>query len=258
VRKLVTPLESVSAQTFYVALGVETLFALLIWFKFGTALIPGPLKVLSAAGELMASSEFYQALVSSLYLTVKGMAISMVIALFISYAYFLPLFRPLGHFIVKCRYLTLTGLIFLFTLLTSNGSELKLSLLVFGIVPFFVTSLISQLDAINVQEYELCKTMRMSNWEAWTEVIIIGRMEQVVETLRQNFAIAWLMITMIEGLSMSEGGLGVLLLKANKYVNLPRVFALMLVILLMGIFFDFLLGLTRTWLFPHTRLQVRK
>lgn len=257
-RKLVTPLESVNSRTFYIALGVETFLALAIWYRFGAALIPGPFKVLTAISELLRSSEFYQALVASLYLTVKGMAISMVIALFISYAYFLPLFRPLGHFIVKCRYLTLTGLIFLFTLLTSNGSELKLSLLVFGIVPFFVTSLISQLDAINEQEYELCKTMRMNNWEAWFEVIIIGRMDEVVETLRQNFAIAWLMITMIEGLSMSEGGLGVLLIKANKYVNLPRVFALMVVILLMGIFFDYLLGLTRIWLFPHTRLQVRK
>ncbi len=257
-KKLVTPLETVPARTFYIALGVETLLALAIWFKFGTALIPSPFKVLAAIAELLRSSEFYQALVSSLFLTVKGMIISMVIALFVSYAYFMPLFRPLGHFIVKCRYLTLTGLIFLFTLLTSNGSELKLSLLVFGIVPFFVTSLISQLEAINEEEFDLCKTMRMSNWEALNEVIVIGRMEQVVETLRQNFAIAWLMITMIEGLSMSEGGLGVLLIKANKYVNLPRVFALMVIILLLGISFDFLLGMTRSWLFPHTRLQVRK
>ena len=257
-KRIVRPLELITPKTFYSLMAAEIAIAVLLWLRFSVNLIPGPIQVAKALGELLSTQEFYQGLVSSLFLTFKGMLISILISLFISYTYFIPMLKPIGMFIVKCRYLTLTGLIFLFTLLTKNGSELKLSLLVFGIVPFFVTSMISELASINVQEFEVCKTLRMNNWETWFEVIIIGRLDHVVETLRQNFAIAWLMITMIEGLSMSEGGLGVLLIKANKYVNMPRVFALLVVILTLGIFFDFLLGFARAWLFPYTRLQVMK
>jgi NitT/TauT family transport system permease protein len=147
-------------------------------------------------------------------------------------------------------------LIFLFTLLTQNGGQLKLSLLIFGIVPFFVTSLLSILESINKEEFELCQTLGMSRWRSWWETIVMGRLDQVLEVMRQNFAVAWLMITTVEGLSMSEGGLGTMLIKSNKYLDLGTVFALLVVIFLFGIAFDFLLSVTRRWLFPYTRFQM--
>jgi sulfonate transport system permease protein len=49
------------------------------------------------------------------------------------------------------------------------------------------------------------------------------------------------MITLVEGLSMSEGGIGTLLIKYNKYNDLTNVLALQLVIFAIGLFFDYLL-----------------
>jgi NitT/TauT family transport system permease protein len=160
--------------------------------------------------------------------------------------------------VVRLRYLTLTGLIFLFTLITQNGSQLKIGLLIFGIVPFFVTSLLAIIKDIDRQEVELCRTLRMGPWRTMWEVVIVGRLDQVLEVMRQNFAIAWMMITMVEGLSMSEGGLGTMLIKSNKYIDLGTVFALLIVIFLVGLFFDWLLGRLRAWLFPYTRVQTAK
>jgi sulfonate transport system permease protein len=62
-----------------------------------------------------------------------------------------------------------------------------------------------------------------------------------------------MMITMVEGLNMSEGGIGALMIKYNKYNDLPRVLALQVVILCLGLCFDFLLGVLRHWLFPYTK-----
>jgi sulfonate transport system permease protein len=148
-------------------------------------------------------------------------------------------------------------LIFVFTLLTKDGSTLKLSLLVFGIVPFFVSSFLGVIVSIDRQEYDLCKTLGYSNWQTLYEVIIVGKADQAFEILRQNFAISWLMITMVEGLNMSEGGIGALLIKYNKYNDLTHVLALQAVILLIGLFFDYLLGMIRQWLFPYTKLQTQ-
>ena len=244
---------------FYLLVFLNILLALVLWHFFAAGgLIPTPGRIAKAVYSIISSETFYNNLFSSLSLTLKGMGYSILIALGVCYLSLIPFFKPLARFIIKCRYLTLTGLIFLFTLLTSNGHQLKLSLLIFGIVPFFVTSFLSIISEINEQEFELCKTLRMNNWRAMFEVVIIGRLDQVLEVMRQNFAIAWMMITMVEGLNMSEGGLGTMLIKSNKYIDLSTVFAILVVIFGLGVCFDYLLGKLRTWFFPYTKLQVRK
>lgn len=258
-KKIFSPLTQIKGRTSIILILIEAFSALLLWEIFGqNGLIPTPLKIVSAVIRIISSDTFYDNLFSSLTLTFTGMGISILIALVVSYLALIPVFAPVAKFIIKCRYLTLTGLIFLFTLLTQDGHQLKLSLLIFGIVPFFVTSLLSIIDAIAVQEYELCKTLRMNNWQTLLEVVIIGRLDQVFEVMRQNFAIAWMMITMVEGLSMSEGGLGTMLIKSNKYIDLSTVFAILVIIFALGILFDYLLKNMRHWLFPYTKIHVRK
>jgi len=249
------PLRIVNKQTILILIIFEAVFALLIWQAAGGGgLIPSPLKVGKSMIEIFTSKEFGDDIFASLSLTFKGMFYSIIIALIVSYLALIPFFKPIATFITKCRYLTLTGLIFLFTLLTQNGHQLKLGLLIFGIVPFFVTSLTSIFSSINEQEFDLCKTLRMNSWQTLWEVVILGRLDQVFEVMRQNFAISWMMITMVEGLSMSEGGLGTMLIKSNKYIDLGKVFGILFIILTLGILFDYLLGKIRVWLFPYTNL----
>ena len=249
------PLRIVNKQTVLILIIFEAVFALLIWQAAGGGgLIPSPLKVGKSMIEIFTSKEFGDDIFASLSLTFKGMFYSIIIALIVSYLALIPFFKPIATFITKCRYLTLTGLIFLFTLLTQNGHQLKLGLLIFGIVPFFVTSLTSIFSSINEQEFDLCKTLRMNSWQTLWEVVILGRLDQVFEVMRQNFAISWMMITMVEGLSMSEGGLGTMLIKSNKYIDLGKVFGILFIILTLGILFDYLLGKIRVWLFPYTNL----
>ncbi len=256
--RLFSPFAALSNRTFTILIIIDCVIALVLWQLFASGgLIPTPEKIAASVLRIVGTGDFFDNLFASLTLTLKGMGISIVIALAICYLSVVPIFYPIAKFIIKCRYLTLTGLIFLFTLLTSNGHNLKISLLIFGIVPFFVTSFLSIIDGINTQEYELCKTLRMNNWQTLLEVVVIGRLDQVLEVMRQNFAIAWMMITMVEGLNMSEGGLGTMLIKSNKYIDLGTVFAILVIIFSLGVCFDFLLAKLRTWFFPYTKLQVR-
>ena len=254
-KKLFQPFAKISRRTLLFLVAVQAILTLLTWHFSSDGLIPKPGKVATAFVQLITSSTLLDNVLVSLLLTGKAMLYSIVITLLFCYLSVLPFFNSLAQFLVKCRYLTLTGLIFIFTLLTADGGQLKLSLLVFGIVPFFVTSFLSVIVHINKQEYELCQTLGYNRWQTLYEVIIIGKGDQVLEILRQNFAISWLMITLVEGLSMSEGGIGTLLIKYNKYNDLTNVLALQLVIFVLGLFFDFLLGTLRHWLFPYTKLK---
>ncbi|MDO6433714.1 hypothetical protein Q4E93_24125 [Flavitalea sp. BT771] len=248
------PFERIHRTTVIMLVAIQVIVLLSIWQAAPVGLIPSPLRIGEALGGLFTSSLLWDNVLVSLLLTLKALFYSVLITLVFSYLSVVPFFRPLAHFIVKCRYLTLTGLIFIFTLLTRDGSQLKLSLLVFGIVPFFTTSFLSVILQTNAQEFELCQTLGYSRWQSLYEVIVVGKADQVFEVVRQNFAIAWMMITMVEGLSMSEGGIGTLLIKYNKYNDLVHVIALQAVIFGLGLFFDHLLGRLRHWFFPYTKL----
>jgi len=254
-KNILKPFGRISRQTVAIMIAVQILLALTLWQVGTNGLIPTPTKVLEALGKLLSSKTLFDNVLESIVLTIKAMMVSIIITLFFSYLSVLPFFNSIARFLVKCRYLTLTGLIFIFTLLTKDGSQLKLSLLVFGIVPFFVTSFMAVIIAIDRQQYDLCKTLGYNNWETLYEVIIVGKADQVFEILRQNFAISWLMITLVEGLSMSEGGVGTLLIKYNKYNDLTNVVALQVVIFTLGLGFDYLLGGLKHWLLPYSKLD---
>src|SRR5882672_28517 len=249
------PVEKISRTTVITLVMFQVTVLLSIWQSFPAGLIPLPFRIGEALGRLLTSSLLWDNVLVSLVLTLKALFFSVVITLLFSYLSVVPFFRPMAQFIVKCRYLTLTGLIFVFTLLTRDGSQLKLSLLVFGIVPFFTTSFLAVILNIPRQEFELCQTLGYSRWQSLYEVIIVGKADQVFEILRQNFAISWMMITMVEGLSMSEGGIGSLLIKYNRYNDITHVVALQFIIFIIGLCFDYLLGLTRHWLFPYSKLK---
>jgi sulfonate transport system permease protein len=248
------PFEKFSRQTFLLLVAGQAIFALLVWQFSSGGLIPRPTTVLGALGHLLSTRLFADNLLASVLLTGRALFYSVLITLVFAYGSVIPFLQPVAQFIVKCRYLTLTGLIFIFTLLTKDGGQLKLWLLLFGIVPFLATSLLSVIVRIPAQEFELCQTLGYNRWQSLYEVIIVGKADQVFEIVRQNFAIAWMMITMVEGLNMSEGGIGALMIKYNKYNDLPHVLALQSVILGIGLCFDYLLGALRHWLFPYTKL----
>ena len=52
----------------------------------------------------------------------------------------------------------------------------------------------------------------------------------------------WAMITMVEGISRAEGGIGALILNQNKHFLLAEVYAILLVILVLGLLLDYAMG----------------
>lgn len=257
-KKLFTPFEKVNKNVLSILILGQIAICLSLMQFNASELIPTPTDVVSSLLKIASSVDFYDDLFVSMGLTLKAMFYSIIIASLISYLYLIPFFSPISKFITKLRYLTLTGLSFVFLLMLKDASSYKLSLFMFGIIPFFVTSLVSVFGEINKQEIELCKTLKMNNWQTWFEIVMVGRLDHVFEVIRQNFAIAWLMITFVEGQSMSEGGLGTIMIKQQKYLHLPEVFAILLVIFFIGVFSDIILAYLRQILFPYTSIQTNK
>jgi len=232
-----------------------SLFFILLWYLFKPQTFPSPFEVLQGFITVFSSESFFEDFLASIFLTTKAMLFSIIIASILSYLYPIPFFKPLIEFATKCRYLTLTGLIFIFSIFSKDLSELKLWLLMFGIIPFFTDSTIGNIKEGIQDQIELAYTIKYNKWETLFETIIIGKLDKSIEVIRQNFAIAWLMITMVEGLDMSGGGLGTELLKYSKYLNLVCVFSVQILIFCIGLLLDFCWIKLRMVIFPYVKIN---
>jgi NitT/TauT family transport system permease protein len=247
---------SKSALRFIIVFQIAVL--LLVWSTSSYVFLPKPLGVWRAFVDLWNHEGLGQELIVSFLLNVQAMVWATVISLGLAYLTVVPVFQPIAHAVSKGRFLGMVGLTFFFTIIFASGHRLKVSLLVFGVSVFFVTSMIDVVAQVPKEKFDLARTLRMGEWRVVWEVIILGRADAAFDAMRQNAAMGWMMLTMVEGISRSEGGIGALLLNQNKHFRLEAVFAIQIAILLIGLFQDYALGLAKKFLFPYADLQLEK
>lgn len=231
---------------------------LLVWSTSRFEVLPRPGEVFGAFNELWNRDGLGQELITSMTTNLKALAITTLISLLLCYATVMPFFRPLAAAVSKGRFLSLAGFTFIFTLMVGGGAPLKLALLVLGMTVFFVTSMASEVSAIPKEDFDFARTLRMSEWRVVWEVVVVGTAHKAFEVMRQNAAIGWMMLTMVEGISRSEGGIGTMLLNQQKQFRMEQVFAIQIVILLVGVFQDSIIGLLRKLFCPYADLKLER
>ena len=254
--ELIKPNGRPDRSTYLVMVVAQVAVAALIWFLSQSPLLPTPTEIVRAFGRLISDENLIQELWTSMALSLEAMLYATLFSLVIAYATVIPFFRPFAFLVSKFRFLTLVGLSFVFTLMTHSGHSLKVWLLVFGITVFFVTNMVGVVQAVTRNELNHARTLRMSEWQVTWEVVILGRLDIVFDIIRQNFAIAWALLTLVEGIVRSEGGVGTLLLNQNKHFHIDAVFAIQLAILLVGIALDYGLGTLKRLFCPYASLTL--
>jgi NitT/TauT family transport system permease protein len=255
--ELLAPNRVISKTAIRWLVGFQLLLLLSIWIFSPTVFLPKPKEVFQALSELW-SQGLGGELITSFYLNIEAIAISAILSLMLAYLTVIPFFRPIVALLSKLRFLSMVGLTFFFTLMASTGHELKLFLLVFSVSVFFVTGMAEVVASIPKEKFDLARTLRMGEWRVVYEVIVLGQADKAFEVLRQNAAMGWMMLTMVEGISRSEGGVGAMLLNQNKHFHLSAVFAIQLTILLLGLGQDYAIGLLRKILCPYADLTLER
>lgn len=232
--------------------------ALLFWWFSPLPILPTPVETLRAFGNLWMHQGLAEELVTSFTLNLEALALTTAISLGFAYLTVVPFFRFGVIAITKGRFLGLVGLSFVFMIITGGGHALKLALLTFGMTVFFVTSMAAVVAAIPHAAYDHARTLRMGEWRVTWEVVVRGTRDQALEALRQNAAIGWMMLTMVEGIVRAEGGLGVMLLNQDKHFHLAEVFAAQFLIVVVGLLQDIGIGGLRRALCPYATLSLER
>lgn len=242
------------------AMAVAVLGWLLVTLAFWltrSPIVPRPVEMFKAFPHLM-SKGILGHLSVSLVLNMEALALTTLLSLGLSYLTVLPWMRPVVAAASKLRFLGLTGLVIFFTLATSDGHSLKLAILVFSMTVYFVTSMADVVASIPKEKFDYARTLRMGEWRVVWEVVVRGTRDQAFDVMRQNAAIGWMMLTMVEAVVRGEGGIGTLLLNEDKHMKLDSIFAIQLVILAVGLGFDAFIALMKRLACPYAALKLER
>lgn len=238
-------------------LGQGALF-LAVWAAGDVFLVPGPLDVLHAWGVLVAEQGLLHEVLVSLWVNLEAILLSTAITFVFAYLTVLPIMQPVVAFLSRTRFFGLTGFTVVLTMAVGGGHPLKVALLTFGISAFLLTSMASLVASIPKAEYDQARTLRMGEWRIVWEVVVRGTLAEALEALRQSAAIGWMMLTMVEGLSRGEGGLGVLMLNQQKHFLLSNVFAIQATIFAFGVLQDWGLHMAQRLICPYAHLTLER
>lgn len=243
----------IPASSYWLLVALWTVVVLGAWL-LAPRYFPSPARVIAALGELTADQGLLGELWTSLVLFGESLLIASILSLGLAYLTVVPALRPIIMALTRARFLSLVGLTFIFTMTLGGGHSLKVGLLVFGISAFFLTSMVDVVAQVPTERLDHARTLRMGEWRTVWEVIVLGQMGAALDVMRQNAAIGWMMLTMVEGISRSEGGIGALLMDQNKHFNLAAIFAVQGVFLVAGFLQDATLGWLKAILVPHAAI----
>lgn len=233
-------------------LGQAALFVI-IWSLVGGTLFPTPLTVMQSFDDLARNHGLIRELLTSATTITQALILSTCIAATISYLASAAIVKPLARSVAALRFLGFAGITFFFTMLSSSGTELKLMLLTFGMTVFQLTNMLAVTESVTQQEVDYARTLNLSHTKTVYHLLIRGRLSDYMDIVRQNAAIGWTLLSMVEGLVRSGGGIGTLLLTQSKYLNLPAILAIQIVILTYGIIQDIILSKLRNVACPYIK-----
>jgi NitT/TauT family transport system permease protein len=256
--QIFTPNGHVTKHQERVLFAFWAIVALVLWYVIKIPFVPNPVDVIESLGNLWTVQGLATQAMTSFTLNLYALFWSTVISLVICYLYPVAFMRPFVTAASKGRFLGLTGLFVFFVLAFGSGSQVKLMMLIFGETVFFVTAMRDVVRDIPKEKFDHARTQGMSEWRVVYEVVVLGTFDKVFDIMRSNAAIGWTMLTMVEGISRADGGLGAMLLNGSKHFKLEELVAIQLTIVGIGVFQDFGIHWLKRTVCPYSELKLER
>ncbi len=214
--------------------------------------IPPPHHVVKAFPSLISKDELVSNTLQSIWLNIRGYFWAILISLFFGFLIgLIPLFRGLfAGQVDALRFLPLTALVGLFTAWFGIDDGMKIAFLAFGIIIFLLPVVVQRIDEVKDVYLKTVFTLGATDWETIKTVYFPSVMSRLMDDIRVITAISWTYIIIAELLNR-QGGIGSLAYIKARQGQMEKVFAILIVIILIGFLQDKLFTFFDRKLFPH-------
>ena len=222
-------------------------------------LLPRPDKVLLSFSELFQKDKLISNTLHSIWLNVQGyfwaillaIPIGLIIGLF-------PIFNSLfSKQIDSLRYLPLSALTGLFIIWFGLGDPMKIAFLAVGIIVYLIPVVVQRIQELEEVYPQTAYTMGASKWQLIKNVFFPGILTKLIDDIRVLTAISWTYIIIAELLN-KEAGIGSLIYTKSRQGQIDKVFALLIIIVIIGLLQDKLFGLVDRMLNPHKYYKTKE
>lgn len=217
------------------------------------ALLPSPIEVVQSLGELISTDHLLANLAYSLYLNLAGYLLALLIAVPLGFLIGLfPLFRALfSRNIDALRFVPLTAVTGLFIAWFGLGSSMKIAFLAFGILVYLLPVVVQRIIEVDEVYVQTAYTLGATKWQQIWSVFTPAVLSRVSDDVRVLVAISWTYIIVTEVVNANSGGIGALAFKMARQSQIDKVFAILLVIMVVGFLQDLLFKLLDRILFAY-------
>jgi len=224
-----------------------------------SGILPSPWKVLTAFGALFADNELLRNAGLSVGLNLAGYLEAIAICLPVGFIIgLMTKFRfAFQEQIAGLRYVPLTALIGLFIVWFGIGAGMKVHFLAFGILIYLLPIMVQRIDEVDDVYLKTVHTLGATDWQILKSVYVPSVLSRLSDDIRVLTAVSWTYIIVAEGTG-SQGGLGDLIWKAGlRQGRTDKVFALLIIIMIIGVVQDRLFVRLDKSLFPF-KYQARE
>jgi len=219
-------------------------------------ILPTPGQVLKAFPDLVNSKRMIPNALLSVWRNLQGYFWAVLICIPIGFIIGLyPIFKGLfSKQVDALRYLPLTALVGMFITWFGIGESMKVSFLAFGIIVYLLPTVIQRIREVEEVYLRTVFTLGATDWQTIRSVYIPSVMAKLMDDIRVLTAISWTYIIIAELLN-KQGGIGALIYDAGRRGQIPDVFAILLVIIVIGFLQDRLFVYLDNRLFPHKHFK---
>lgn len=255
---------TISKKTSLIVSIVGFTILMLIWYLITRtgeiipqSILPNPVNVILSYGDLFKADLLGNAWYS-IKLNIYGYVIALLIAIPVGFIIGLfPIARSLfSQYIDAIRFLPIPAISGLFIAWFGIGLQMKVDFLAFGILIYILPVVVQRItelqnpanDKDNVL-LQTAKTLGASNWQLFRYVYLPYVTSKISDDIRVLTAISWTYIVIVELLN-KEGGIGSMIYTLSRQSRTAEVFAILFLIIIIGIAQDFLFRKLDVLLFP--------
>lgn len=228
----------------------------LLWFlitNFGLInnhVMPTPQKTWNALMEMKSEDNLLENIFFSLRINFIGYLKCIVAALFVGFAIGLsPIVRKMfSQQVNALRFVPITALMGIFIAISGLTITTKINFLAFGIWVYLVPVVVQRIDEVNVTHLQMMKTLGAGFWQTVRYVTWRSVIARLSDDIRILVGISWTYIIVAE-LAGIQGGLGSLIFLAERQSNVGKVYAVIFIIVAIGIIQDAIFKLIDRLLF---------
>ena len=231
-------------------LGVWSLFTMS--GMVGKSVLPSPLAVITSFAELHTQDALVRNTAYSIGLNIAGYAEAIAASLFLGFLIgLIPFFRSmLSRYVDAIRFIPLTAVTGLFIAWFGIETNMKVQFLAFGIFVYLLPVVVQRIYEIDKVYLQTAYTLGANSRQTLRNIYWPFVSSRIFDDIRVLTAISWTYIIIAEMVNKT-GGVGALIFTAARQSRLDKVFAVLIVIVLIGILQDRLFQWLDRKLFPY-------